>query len=458
MNRPLTDRPSLDPVALIRPDRVHRSVYTDPDIFELELDRLFGAAWLFVGHESLVPSPGDFYATRLGRQPVLMVRHQDGIVRVLHNRCTHRGAMVCAAEAGNAKHFQCGYHGWTFGTDGALIGVPRQEGYDERFAAERDELGLRPVARQSAYRGFIFASLTEDGPTLEAWLGDITTSFDDMVDRAPGGEIEVAGGVFKHYYDGNWKLYIENVNDLMHPAFVHASSIDTASKQRRDAPTDGAGEIAIRQMIQNGVLTKIWDNVGVWAYDGGHSYMGDYHDDERLLAASDDPVFVEYREALEAAQGAKRTREILSVARFNTIVYPNLTFMSSFRQLRVILPVAPDKTEVHIYSFRLKGAPEAMFHDTVRFANAINSPASQILTDDLEIYRRIRDGLLSEGAEWLHIGRGEGHDVDDARGGHHGNHGTSEIHIRNQFKAWLDYMGPTAANGGAAHRATDPSA
>lgn len=456
MNRPLTNRPVSDLTALIRPDRVHRSVYTDPEIFELELERLFGRAWLFVGHDSQVPNSGDFYTTRLGRQPVLMVRHRDGKVRVLHNRCAHRGAMVCPAEKGNARDFQCGYHGWTYGTDGALTAVPRQEGYDTRFAKERASLGLKPVARQADYRGFIFASLTEDGPDLEEWLGDVATSFDDMVDRAPGGEIEVAGGVFKHYYEGNWKLYIENVNDLMHPAYVHASSIDTAAKQRMDAPTDGAGEIAVRQMTQNGVLSKIWDNVGVWAYDGGHSYMGDYHDDERLLAASDDPVFVEYRNALEAVHGAKRTGEILSVARFNTIVYPNLTFMSSFRQLRVILPVAPDKTEVHIYSFRLKGAPEAMFHDTVRFANAINSPASQILTDDLEIYRRIRDGLQSEGTEWLHLGRGEGHDVDDERGGHHGDHGTSEIHIRNQFKAWLDYMSPdgvsqaTASSAGAA--------
>ena len=70
MNRPLTSRPTTDLAALIQPDRVHRSVYTDPDIFELELERLFGRAWLFVGHESQVPKPGDFHATRLGRQPV----------------------------------------------------------------------------------------------------------------------------------------------------------------------------------------------------------------------------------------------------------------------------------------------------------------------------------------------------------------------------------------------------
>jgi phenylpropionate dioxygenase-like ring-hydroxylating dioxygenase large terminal subunit len=424
---------------LVLPDRVHRSVYTDPAIFELEMRRVFGRAWLYVGHESQVPNPGDYYCTRLGRQPVLMVRGDDGVIRVLHNRCAHRGPMVCMQESGNARDFRCGYHGWTFARDGALVSVPRQEGYGPDFEKERASLGLRPVARQDTYRGFVFASLAEAGPSLDDWLGEIKSSFDDMVDRAPDGEIEVAGGVFKHYYEGNWKLYIENVNDLVHPRYVHESSVETAKRQDREVFTDGAGEIAVRQMIQNGVLVNVWDNVGTWVFPNGHSYMGDYHDDERLLAKSDDPVFNEYHAKLEARHGPERTRQILSVMRFNSIVYPNVAFMSSFRQFRVFHPISPTRTEVHIFSFRLKGAPEAMFQDTVRFANAINSPASQILTDDLEIYRRIRDGLLNDAPEWLHLGRGFGRDIDDPVG-RHGDHGTSEIHIRNQFDAWRQLM------------------
>ena len=431
--------PNADVLDLVRPDRVHRSVYTDQGVFDLEMARLWRRAWLYVGHESQVKQPGDFYNTRLAGQPVLMVRGDDGEIRVLHNRCTHRGPMVCAAECGNARHFQCGYHGWTFGRDGALISVPLPEGYEGNLEAERADLGLRPVARQGVYRGFVFASLAADGPSLDDWLGDIKSSFDDMVDRAPGGEIEVAGGVFKHYYDGNWKLYVENVNDLMHPRYVHESSVDTAVRQDKAAPTDGAGEIAVRQMIQNSLITQIWDKMGVWVLPHGHSFMADYHDDERLLTRSEDPVASAYYDALVAANGEDRTREILSVMRFNTIVYPNVAFMSSFRQFRVFHPISPTKTEVHVFSFRLKGAPDEMFRDTVRFANAINSPASQILTDDLEIYRRIRDGLQNEGPEWLHLGRGHGRDVEDATG-RHGDHGASEIHIRNQFQSWRDLM------------------
>ena len=436
-SRPAVGAPPIED--LVRPDRVHRSIYADQAVFDLEMARLWRRAWLYVGHESQVKNPGDYYATRLAGQPVLMVRGDDGAIRVLHNRCTHRGAMVCASECGNARHFQCGYHGWTFGRDGALVSVPLPEGYPDTFDGERADLGLRPVARQGAYRGFVFASLAESGPSLDDWLGDIKSSFDDMVDRSPDGEIEVAGGVFKHFYDGNWKLYVENVNDLMHPRYVHDSSIDTATRQDKEAPTDGAGEIAVRQMMQNALITKIWDKMGVWVLPNGHSFMGDYHDDKRLLAVSDDPVAKEYHARLVAAHGEERTRQILSVMRFNTIVYPNIAFMSSFRQFRVFHPISPTKTEVHIFSFRMKGAPEEMFRDTVRFANAINSPASQILTDDLEIYRRIRDGLLNEGPEWLHLGRGFGRDVQDDSG-LHGDHGASEIHIRNQYQTWSRLM------------------
>jgi phenylpropionate dioxygenase-like ring-hydroxylating dioxygenase large terminal subunit len=430
-----------DPAGLVQPDRVHRSVYADPAVFELEMERLFGRAWLFVGHESQVKAAGDYYCTRLGRQPVIMSRGQDGRVRVLHNRCTHRGPQLCTNESGNAKHFRCGYHGWTFAPDGALISVPRREGYGAEFEREAAELGLKPVARQDSYRGFVFASLDPAAPPLAEWLGFVRTSFDDMIDRAPDGEIEVAGGIFKHYYDGNWKLYQENINDILHPRYVHESSVDSASRQSREAATDGAGEIAVRQMIQNGVITQVWDHMGTWSFPYGHSFMADYHDDTRLLNNDrKDPVLDEYLARLKARLGSERMRQVLSVARFNTIVYPNLSFMSSFRQLRVMHPIAPDRTEVHVFSFRLKGAPERLFHDTVAFANAINSPASQILTDDLEMYRRIAQGLLNEGPEWLHIGRGAGRDRLDANGGRIGDHGTAETHIRNQFDAWLGYM------------------
>src|SRR5438552_9170438 len=97
---------------LIAPGRVHRRIYTDPAIFELEMERIFGAAWVYVGHESQIKKPGDYFATLIGRRPVVMVRDAGGQVRVIHNQCAHRGSLVVATEKGNASEFTCCYHGW----------------------------------------------------------------------------------------------------------------------------------------------------------------------------------------------------------------------------------------------------------------------------------------------------------------------------------------------------------
>jgi phenylpropionate dioxygenase-like ring-hydroxylating dioxygenase large terminal subunit len=423
---------------LVQPDRVHRSVYTDPALFDLEMDRIFGRAWLLVGHESQVRNPGDFFTARMGREPVIVTRHTDGSVRVLINRCAHRGARVCEAPAGTTREFVCAYHGWTYGTDGRLCGLPLPQGY-ERPPADSTGGGLAPVARVDAYRGFVFASLAPHGPTLVEFLGPLRASFDDFVERAPEGEVEVAGGVFKHAYHGNWKLVLENHNDTVHPAFVHASSIWAA----RELPaTDGGAyaEIGVRQMLQNGAPWEVWENTGLWVAGYGHSWMADYHDDSRLVAALDHPAFAEYRAALARRLGREGTARVLAELRWNSIVYPSCSFMSQFRQLRIVHPVAVDRTVVYAYSFKLKGAPERMFRDTIAFSNIVNGTGSPVLTDDLEVYERTQGGLGARRSDWVYLGRGYGGDVPDGDGALRGRTGTSEIHIRNQFAAWLEYM------------------
>jgi hypothetical protein len=114
--------------------------------------------------------------------------------------------------------------------------------------------------------------------------------------------------------------------------------------------------------------------------------------------------------------------------------------MSQFQQLRVVHPIAVDRTVVATYNFRLKGAPERMFRNTISFANTVNGTGSLVLTDDLEIYNRIGMGLSSEGAEWIEIGRGLQSDAAAAHGGRRGINSTSEVYIRNMFDAWLHYM------------------
>jgi len=433
---------------LVQPGKVHRSLYTDPAIFEMEMDRIFGRTWIYVGHESQVKNPGDFITTRLGAKPVVMSRHSDGKIHVIRNQCAHRGAQVVAAECGNAREFRCCYHGWSYHTNGRLKQVPLIYAYPKSFDPNNPEAAMLPVPRVDAYRGFVFASLAAEGPSLDEFLGPIKTSFDDLVDRAPDGELEVAGGVFKHLYHGNWKLYLENLLDVAHPMFVHQSSTEAAKVQDDTVASDGFGEIAVRQMRQNGASYGFFEsNVGIWAYPNGHAFMGDYHDDAKLVAAMNDPVFREYREALEAKKGAAEAKRIMEVKRWNTNVYPTVSFMSQFQQFRVVHPIAPDKTVVYTYVFRLKGAPEQMFRNAVAFSNVVNGTGSLVLTDDLETYDRIGMGFESGGAEWLEVSRGIGTDVTEPDGGVRGKNSTSEIYLRNMLDAWLGLMtgGPRLA-------------
>src|SRR5438045_8508031 len=105
---------------LVQPDRVHRSVYADPAIFELELERIFGRAWLLLGHESQVKNAGDYFTTRMGREPIIVIRTEDHSVKALINRCAHRGAKVCAEGHGNTERFVCPYHRWSYDRGGTL--------------------------------------------------------------------------------------------------------------------------------------------------------------------------------------------------------------------------------------------------------------------------------------------------------------------------------------------------
>jgi phenylpropionate dioxygenase-like ring-hydroxylating dioxygenase large terminal subunit len=436
-----SDMPTQDFSDYLAPGRVHRRLYSDPAIFELEMQRIFGAAWVYVGHESQVKNPGDYFATQIGRKPVVMVRDADGKVHVIHNQCALRGAMVVATENGNAPEFTCCYHGWTYHLDGRIKGVPLNNGYPAEFEAKNPKVAMNPVKRVKSYRGFVFASEAADGPSLEESLNHILTSLDDLIDRAPDGEIEAAGGVFKHAYDGNWKLYFENLCDAAHPLFAHRSSIEAAQQQSDTVHSDGSGDIAIRQMRQNGAPYSFWESqVGIWTYPNGHSYLGDYHDDAKLVAALKDPVFREYLAALESKKGKAEAKRILEVRRWNSNIYPNVSLMSQFQQLRVVHPIAANKTVVHAYTFRLKGAPEQMFRNTIAFANIVNGTGSLVLTDDLEIYNRIALGISSDGTEWLQIGRGYSSDLPGEHGGRRGINSTSEVYIRNMLDAWLGYM------------------
>jgi phenylpropionate dioxygenase-like ring-hydroxylating dioxygenase large terminal subunit len=424
--------------ALVEPSRVHRALYTDPGIFELELDRIFGHAWLYAAHESEIKAPGDFVRTKLGRWDAIVVRGDDGAFHVLHNRCAHRGARFCVTERGNARSFICPYHGWSYRRDGRLQGVPHRRSYLDSFSLDDPAHHLAAAAEVETYRGFVFAKLVPSTVPLRAHLGPMTDAIDNLIDRAPDGEIEICTTPLRVAYRGNWKLHHENASDVFHPSFVHASSVAAAARSQAGSSRID-GDQTREQLLGNAWTRREWEGVELVGLPGGHAYMGGFYKSGLLAPnVAGDPVRERYRDALAARHGPERTAQILGLDRFNNLIFPNVNLNAQYHQLRVVHPLAVDRTLVTAYCFRLKGAPEEIYHRAVRYLTNLSSPASMISSDDFEIFERCQAGLGDPDTDWIDIARGLGKDRAGPGGGHVGV--ATELPIRTQFEAWLALM------------------
>jgi benzoate/toluate 1,2-dioxygenase alpha subunit len=419
--------------SLVHRDHVHRSLYLDPDVFDLEMDRIFGRSWIYVGHDSLIPNPGDYITLRAGKQPLVMSRHTDGEVYVIYNSCGHRGAIVCNENKGSASLFRCCYHGWTFKTNGDLDAIAMRRGYGPSFDATNPALGMRRVCHVANYRGFVFACLAEKAPSLEQHLGTAKDSIDELVDRAPDGAIDLSAGVHRYMFRGNWKLQLENAVDMYHVPFSHESSVSRSGRQF----SRGAGQSAGSAISDRGTAAQRWEQRVAWgSRSNGHAYAGHQPVAEEF---PDTPAFKAYFTALEQRHGAERAVEILWPKRHNTAFYPNMTLQALNQHVRVIVPVSVDRTEVHVYPIRFKGAPDEMNDDFVRHLNLTHSAASLIQTDDLECFRRCQNGLAAQSSDWVWFARGVETDKEDEQGDYV-NNGTVEIQQRAQYAAWLRLM------------------
>ena len=428
-----TDGGAIDEIgALVAEGRVHRRVYTDPAIFELEQRRIFGRAWLYVGHESQVPKPGDFVTTTLARQPVIMVRCADGAIRVLFNRCAHRGALVAAERCGHAETFRCAYHGWTYRLDGALQSVPREEDYAQS-GFDRAGMDMKLLPRAAAYRGFVFASLAADGPDLAEFLGAAAANLDNMVERAPDAALEIAGGCFQTLLRNNWKIYLENLHDGAHAMIVHQSSFN-AAKKAAAAATDSLTRFRAEVVAANSQNYEQMGALEVAGYAHGHSDMKGFRRQQ-----SEEPEYLDYVARLEGRLGPAGAEAVLGMQRHNAMFYPGMSVHPVFMQLRVIQPLAVDLTRIDIWILRMKGAPEWMHRRNIAFANTVHSPSSIVKADDNETYARVQGGVGSAGGEWVNLQRGAGAPAPQGNEGEASN-ALSEAFIRNQYRTWLGYM------------------
>ncbi|MEJ7931311.1 aromatic ring-hydroxylating dioxygenase subunit alpha [Ramlibacter sp. AN1015] len=429
--------------ALVQPDRVHRDLYISPEVFALEQEHFFANTWNYVGHDSQIPQPGDFLTNDIGGRPLIVVRHDDGSVRVLMNRCAHKGSRLVSAPSGNAgKFFRCPYHAWAFNTDGSIRAIPMKNGYEGTALHETASAqGLVAVRNVRVWRGFIFAKINDVGPGFEEYFGDSLSSIDNMADRSPEGQLEIAGGCLRFMHDCNWKMFVENLNDTMHPMVAHESSAGTAKRMWSDKPADAPKPMAIEQFVPFMSDYRFFDEMGVRVFDNGHSFSG-----VNFSIHSKYSGLPGYEESMIAAYGEERAHQILGLTRHNTVYYPNLTIKGAIQAIRVVKPIAVDKTLIESWTFRLKGAPPELLQRTTTYSRLINSPFSVVGHDDLQAYRGIQLGLQASGNDWISLHRN--FDPSEIGQADHTTNGLSEISMRNQYRAWARAMALTM--GGAA--------
>jgi phenylpropionate dioxygenase-like ring-hydroxylating dioxygenase large terminal subunit len=398
-----------DYASLAKEDRVHSSVFTDEAIFEDEMDRIFHKTWLFALHESEIPNTGDFKTLKLGRYPVIAVRDQNGEVQLLINRCRHRGAQVCESPNGNAKSFQCWYHGWTYDTKGDLVGVTGEEAYHDSFDPKQN--GLTKLARVGNYKGFIFASHAEEGQSLDDYLGPTKKFIDIMIDVSPVSEIEVKPDVVsKTMYRGNWK---QIGMDGYHPHYVHVSVFKIFSK-RKSTTGSAVGAIHLEDPFSDGSpsLTRAFPN-GHSALDFRFQRLPHAEDNIAELQQTEDGR--KYVEDMIARYGKETAEELIAYHGDPHLgVFPNLQLIHD--HIRVIIPISPSETQVLMYPVLLKGVGQEINSKRLRSHEAFYGPASNGSPDDAEIFERVQRGLQGDKDPWILLGRGINREQTDADG------------------------------------------
>ena len=316
-------------------------VYSDPDVYELELERVFPHTWLFLAHASELPEPGSFVVRDMGEQSVIVGRGDDDVVRVFLNSCRHRGMKVACEDFGQVDMWRCQYHGFTYGSKGdfmgTLLGAPfERQAYPQGL--DRKALSLIE-ARVETYQGLIFATWDKKIAPLSDFLGDVRWYLDLLFGRA---EMEVVGVPQKWVVPSGWKLPADNfTSDAYHTATAHSFM----------------GRLNLTKGVDFGR-----DGYHV-APDNGHGLgIGTHSDDESYFPPE---LQEEYRSRLSEEQ-----YELLShLKNLHGNVFPHMSFLQpnfididgkkvSGLMLRVWQPIGPDKLQVWSWHLIEKNGPD----------------------------------------------------------------------------------------------------
>jgi phenylpropionate dioxygenase-like ring-hydroxylating dioxygenase large terminal subunit len=408
---------------LVRPDRVHTSLYTDAAIYDVEMDKIFKNTWIWVAHESELPGPNTFRRSWVGTQPVIVTRDKAGTVHVLLNRCRHRAATVCEKKQGKTSVFVCPYHGWSYNLDGALRKVPHVSGYAEGL--ETSELGLQSL-RTEIYNGMIFATANPDIGPLEEHLGAARKWIDLFMKQGAGFGVQVLGE-HKFRFPGNWKIQLENTTDAYHFPIVHKTFLDSLDEETEDL-MDVLGH-------------------GGWVEDlgNGHSVMVMIPDLVDLDTDPDAPVpdrFADLAAELSAeghddAMVRKIVRAVGGTG-FNLNLFPNVACSMAF--FRVLRPVSVTETEIQHVAIGMKDGPSAANQARLRLHEHFQGPMGFGTPDDAEGWERVQRGARSGENLWIMLNRQAEAPQGVAEEGHAAGDVSAEIGMRAAYQEWKRMM------------------
>jgi phenylpropionate dioxygenase-like ring-hydroxylating dioxygenase large terminal subunit len=352
-------------------------IFNDQEIYEMEMERIFNKKWIMIGHDTEIPSPGDYVLRYIGEQPFIVIRNEEAKISVLLDACRHRGTRICRAEMGNTSHFRCPYHGWTYKNDGELIGMPAQQKAYAGF--DKKNWGLVSI-RVETLHGLIFVCLDEQTPSLEEYLGDQKFYLDLLFGLCEDDQWEVVGEPQRMVMDANWKLAVENFSgDDYHLMFLHRSTTEVDSFQQ--SMTD----------MLNGYHIQT---------SNGHcvSLSIDREGTDNPLKYWNFPK--EMVDKFRLDQLSEKEHEIVRDSRdlFGNM-YPSSSFLlyvvspdgkdipaTPFLNLKQWMPKGPNKTEVWNWYLMFKGAPQEFKEQSYRAGCASFSMSGIFETDDVTVW------------------------------------------------------------------------
>lgn len=382
----MPDTPDLATLVRAEQGLISRRIFADPEIFNLEVERIFGKSWFFIGHESEIARPGDIVARQCGIDPVILLRDEQGVVRAFLNSCRHRGMRLCRVDREHATTLKCPYHGWAYSTSGALLAASSEDHYGEG-ELEKEQLGLIPVTKLGIYRGLVFGSWDATAPSLEQWLGDMRWYMDIIFGRT--GEIEFVGVPQVWEVECSWKFATDNFTDNFHVYWAHQSLVELGMLPS-DPDFASHGHMVT---LQNGhILHFVAGQPGVDTYQG----LG-------LPKA----LWPRFKENLDPAQVQIAQKHAYSAG----TMWPNFHWLQlvtagdtrsepcGILNLRLEIPISPTRTRMYSWFAIDKAAPpEYRKHSYETYVRTFG-PAGIFDQDDMENWEECTAAAMGPAAK-----------------------------------------------------------